>query len=234
MCFLLIFDFMVNVRPTANLGPTLLAGGILGFWYSPWLLYRWGMWRGFRGGWGLPHVRTVDLIALSIWLACLSALAANALGHRPIRYAEYNEPAVIRTVWMLAAGLVLYLWFRALKWLQQRSVTGSSQRLVLFLVLLPTSFLASVNVGILLQFLPFLIFVAMGLVELPNFSDGYVLLAGALVESLIWTLVLLLSYRYVTRVPSSELSSDSNASSGEMLVASSDTQAAGPASPGAT
>lgn len=227
-------DLINNARSTANMGPTFVVGGIFGFWYSPWLLYRWGMWRGFRGGWGLPHVRTVDLIALSIWLACLSAIAANAIGHRPIRYAEYNDPAVIRTVWMLAAGLVLYLWFRALKWLQQRGVTGSSQRLVLFLVLLPTSLLASVNVGILLPFLLFMVFVVMGPVRLPDSSDGYVLLAGALVESLFWTLVLSRSYRYVTWVPSSEWTPDSSAPSAETLVASAETQAAGPASPGAT
>lgn len=209
MCFWLIFDFMVNVRPTANLGPTFLAGGILGFWYSPWLLYRWGMWRGFRGGWGLPHVRTVDLLALSIWLACLSALAANALGHRPIRYAEYNEPAVIRTVWMLAAGLLLYLWFRALEWLQQRRVTGSGQRLVLFLVLLPTSFLASVNVGLLLPFLLLLVLSVMGLPAFSNSTGESVLWTGVLIESLLWTWGLSRSYRYVTRAASFELALDS-------------------------
>lgn len=216
MSFWLIFDFMVNVRPTANLGPTLFAGGILGFWYSPWLLYRWGMWRGFRGGWGLPHVRTVDLLALSIWLACLSALAANALGHRPIRYAEYHEPAVIRTVWMLAAGLLLYLWFRALGWLQQRRVTGSGQRLVLFLVLLPTSFLASVNVGLLLPFLLLLVLSVMGLPAFPNSAGEYVLWTGVLIESLLWTLVLSRSYRYVTRDASSQLALDSGTRTDEL------------------
>jgi len=156
------------------------------------------------------------------------ALAANASVHRPIRYVEYHEPAVIRVAWMLAASLLLYLWFRALQWMQSREVTGSGQRLVLLLVLLPASLLASVNVGLLLPFLLLLVLALMGLPTLPDSPGGYVLGAGVLVESLLWTLVLSRSYRFVTWEVSSSLATDSATSHHETLAAVPAPQADGP------
>jgi hypothetical protein len=100
--------------------------------------------------------------------------------------------------------------------------------LVLFLVLLPASLLASVNVGLLLPFLLLLVLSVMGLPAFPNSTGEFVLWTGVLIESLLWTLVLSCSYRFVTWEVSPSLATDSATSHNETPAASLAPQADGP------
>jgi len=80
----------------------------------------------------------------------------------------------------------------------------------------------------LLPFLLLLVLALMGLPTLPDSPGGYVLGAGVLVESLLWTLVLSRSYRFVTWEVSSSLATDSATSHHETLAAVPAPQADGP------